>query len=206
VEDTNVPDGNALANKVKINLNMFGTLVLNRVGGEVDGEAVVQEHCVARSGPTSVGTTGPVSISVDDEVQHRGAAKKQAVVEGALEVPKDALRGREMGLTRVVYMEAHLLDHVGNVRPGEGEVLENPSQAAVGSRVMDGAPCRRRPWPKCRPAWSRACSRLCKHAQGCPKHTGASGGRGRPTAALLRRQGSGGEGRGPSSRAATGEL
>jgi hypothetical protein len=47
VEDTNVPDGNALANKVKINLNMFGTLVLNRVGGEVDGEVVVQEHCVA---------------------------------------------------------------------------------------------------------------------------------------------------------------
>jgi hypothetical protein len=30
---------------------------------------------------------------------------------------------------------AHLLDHVGNVGPGEGEVLENLSQAAVGSRV-----------------------------------------------------------------------
>jgi hypothetical protein len=29
VEDTNVPDGNALADKVKINLNMLGALVLN---------------------------------------------------------------------------------------------------------------------------------------------------------------------------------
>jgi hypothetical protein len=43
------------------------------------------------------------------------------VVEGALEVPEDALCGRKMGLTGVVHMEAHLLDHVGD---GEGEVLD----------------------------------------------------------------------------------
>jgi hypothetical protein len=46
-----------------------------------------------------------------------------------LEVPKDALRGREMGLTGVVHVEAHLLDCIGNFVPGEGEVLECPSQA-----------------------------------------------------------------------------
>jgi hypothetical protein len=62
------------------------------------------------------------------------------VVEDALEVPKDALRSREMGLTGVVHVEAHLLDHVGNVGPGEDEVLESSNQAAVGSRVADGAP------------------------------------------------------------------
>jgi hypothetical protein len=67
-------------------------------------------------------------------------AKKQAVVEGALEVPKDVLRDREMGLTRVVHVLVHLLDCVGNVVPGEGEVLESPSQAAVGSRVVDRSP------------------------------------------------------------------
>jgi hypothetical protein len=71
--------------------------------------------------------------------------KKQAVVEGALEVPKDALRDREMGLTGVVHVEAHLLDHVGNIGPGEGEVLENHSHVAVGSPVADGPPCRMRP-------------------------------------------------------------
>jgi hypothetical protein len=53
--------------------------------------------------------------------------KKQAVIKGTLEVPKDALRGREVGLTRVMHMEAHLLDHVGNDGPGEGEVPESPS-------------------------------------------------------------------------------
>jgi hypothetical protein len=53
--------------------------------------------------------------------------KKRAIVKGALEVLKDALRDREMGLTRVEHVEAHLLDRVDNVGPGEGEVLEGPS-------------------------------------------------------------------------------
>jgi hypothetical protein len=41
MEDTNVPDGNTLVDKVKINLNMLGALVLNGVGGEVDDADVV---------------------------------------------------------------------------------------------------------------------------------------------------------------------
>jgi hypothetical protein len=48
VEDTNVPDGNALADEVEINLNMLSVLVLNEVGGEVDGADVVT---VDQSGP-----------------------------------------------------------------------------------------------------------------------------------------------------------
>jgi hypothetical protein len=48
VEDTNVLDGNVLADKVKINLNMLGALVLNGVGGEVDDADVV---AVNQSGP-----------------------------------------------------------------------------------------------------------------------------------------------------------
>jgi hypothetical protein len=62
------------------------------------------------------------------------------VVDGALEVPKDALHDREMRLMRVVHVEAHLLYCVGNVRSGEGEVLESPNQAAIDSRVTDGSP------------------------------------------------------------------
>jgi hypothetical protein len=52
--------------------------------------------------------------------------KKQAMVEGALEVPKDVLCGREMGLTGVMHVEAHLLDHIGNVRPGEVRYWRTP--------------------------------------------------------------------------------
>jgi hypothetical protein len=90
---------------------------------EPGDEVVAQEHRVAWSRPGSIGTTGPVSISVDDEVRCRGKKKKQAEVEGALEVPKDTLHCREMGLMRVVHVEAQLLNHVGNIGPGEGEVL-----------------------------------------------------------------------------------
>jgi hypothetical protein len=48
VEDTNVSNSNTLADKVKINLNMLGALVLNGVGGEVDGTDVI---AVDQSGP-----------------------------------------------------------------------------------------------------------------------------------------------------------
>jgi hypothetical protein len=41
VDDTNVTDGNALVNKVEFNLDMLGALVLDEVGGEVDGADVV---------------------------------------------------------------------------------------------------------------------------------------------------------------------
>jgi hypothetical protein len=48
VEDTNVPDGNTLVDKVKINLNMLGVLMLNSVGGEVDSANIV---AIDKSGP-----------------------------------------------------------------------------------------------------------------------------------------------------------
>jgi hypothetical protein len=68
-------------------------LTLRGLGDEV----VTQEHHIAQSGPASVGTTDLVNISVDDKVRRKCAVKKQVVVEGALEVPEDALRSREMG-------------------------------------------------------------------------------------------------------------
>jgi hypothetical protein len=116
------------------------------------------------------------------------------VVEGALEVPKDVLRSHEIGLTRVVHVEAHLLDRVGNVGPSEGEVLESPGQATIGSWVTDEGPHVKRDL-----GGARLCSRSCQHTQGCPEYTSAGGGRGRQTVALLRHKGSGAEGCGPSS-------
>jgi hypothetical protein len=72
-----------------------GVLMLRGPGDEV----VTQEYYTAQSGLVSIRTVGLVSISVDDEVRRRGMAKKQVVVEDALEVPKDALHSHEMGLT-----------------------------------------------------------------------------------------------------------
>ena len=41
MEDTDVSNGDAFADEVEINLNMFRALVLDGVGGEVDGADVV---------------------------------------------------------------------------------------------------------------------------------------------------------------------
>jgi hypothetical protein len=48
VEDTNVPNDNTLADKLKINLNMLGALVLNGVDGVVYNPDTV---AVDQSGP-----------------------------------------------------------------------------------------------------------------------------------------------------------
>jgi hypothetical protein len=37
-------------------------------------------------------------------------------------------------------VEVHLLDHVGDIRPGEGQVVESPRPAVIGSRDVDGGP------------------------------------------------------------------
>jgi hypothetical protein len=41
VQDANITDGHAFPHKVEVNLDMLHALVLNGVGGEVDGTDVV---------------------------------------------------------------------------------------------------------------------------------------------------------------------
>jgi hypothetical protein len=53
---------------------------------------------------------------------------------------QDPLESGEMRLPWGVHMQAHLLDGVGDVRPGEGEVLERAGQAPVGRRIDDRGP------------------------------------------------------------------
>jgi hypothetical protein len=69
-----------------------------------------------------------------------GWSEKEVVVEGAAEVAQNPLERGEMGLPRSVHMQAHLLDDVCDVGPGEGEVLEHAGQAPVGRRVGDRRP------------------------------------------------------------------
>jgi hypothetical protein len=53
---------------------------------------------------------------------------------------QDPLESGEMGLPQGVHMQAHLLDGVGDVGPGEGELLEHAGQAPVGRHVGDRGP------------------------------------------------------------------
>ena len=50
MKNTNFTKGHALANKVKINLNMFGALMLDRIGGHVHSTDVItiNQGCAAQ--------------------------------------------------------------------------------------------------------------------------------------------------------------
>jgi hypothetical protein len=54
-----------------------------------------------------------------------------------MNVAKNPLENYEVGLPRVVNVKAHLLNNVGDVRPGEREVLEGASEPPVGRHVAD---------------------------------------------------------------------
>ena len=44
MKDTKITNGNPLPDEVEVNLNMLGALMLNRIGGHVDGADVVTIH------------------------------------------------------------------------------------------------------------------------------------------------------------------
>jgi hypothetical protein len=108
--------------------------------GGLGDEVGTQEHGIARGGPACVGAVGPVSIGIDHKIRSRGWAEEEAVVEKATEVSQNPLKSSDVGLPWCVHMKAHLLNDVGDVGPGEGEVLECACQAPVRRRVRDRGP------------------------------------------------------------------
>jgi hypothetical protein len=108
--------------------------------GDLGDEVGTQEHDIAKGGPTRIGAAGPVSIGVDHKFRRRIWSEEEALVEGAAEVAQDPLESHEVGLPWSVHMEAHLLDGVGDVRPGEGEVREHACQDPLRRRVGDWGP------------------------------------------------------------------
>ena len=57
----------------------------------------------------------PVRVSVRHESRRRCPVKLKSMVDGALEVAKDAFQHVVMWLARIVHVEACLLDRVSNV-------------------------------------------------------------------------------------------
>jgi hypothetical protein len=98
-------------------------------------EVGAQKYGIAGGGASRVGAASPVCV--DHKVRRRGWSEEEVVVEGASEVAQNALESGEVGLSWGVHMKAHLLNGVGDVRPGEGEVLESARQAPVRCRVGD---------------------------------------------------------------------
>jgi hypothetical protein len=112
------------------------SLSLDRLGDQV----VPEEHDITRRGATSVRAASPVGVGVDDQVRAERAAQQQAEVRHPTKIAQDAIHGRQVGLPRVVYVQADLMHIISDVGPYERQVLEGSDNAPelrdVRSRVL----------------------------------------------------------------------
>jgi hypothetical protein len=99
--------------------------------------AITEEHGIPRGGAARVWTARLVGIGVDAKLGGRGPLKKKPEAKSATQVPHDPLHRGEVRFPRVVHVEAHLLDGVGDVEPGEDEVLKGPDSTPVTGRSGD---------------------------------------------------------------------
>jgi hypothetical protein len=92
--------------------------------GRPEDQVVPEEHDIARRGAMSVRAASPVGVGVDDQVGAGRAAQQQAKVGCPTKIAQDALHGRQVGLSRVMHVQADLLHGISDVGPCERQVLE----------------------------------------------------------------------------------
>ena len=147
--------GHAVSNNAILRLGTGAgddRLTLGRPGHQVAAE----EDGVAGGGASNVRTPDPVGVSVDDELSGGRLPVKEAEVDGAAEVAKDPLESSEVWLPGIMHMEADLLNCIGDVRPGEGEVHRQDSDMQWDRSL--GCPRPLIACPACQPEWNRACT------------------------------------------------
>jgi hypothetical protein len=66
----------------------------------------------------------------------------------------------------VVHTEAHQLNGVGDIGPGEDNVLQGPDKTPIACGIKHRGRRQRRPCPECPSESYRACSQPCKCARG----------------------------------------
>jgi hypothetical protein len=92
---------------------------------------------MARSRPSSVGTSSPVSIRVDNQLLRGRTAHSQTKIRGALKISQNALKSSKVRLLGIMHIEANLLNCKSNVRMCKGQVLKSSCQTAVLSSIIN---------------------------------------------------------------------
>jgi hypothetical protein len=111
-------------------------LSLGRSGHKV----VLEEYRATGRRATSVQTSSPVNVGVDDVVRAGRAAQKETVIQRPLEVAQDALHGRQMRLSRVMHVQTNLLYSLDDVKPSERQVLQDTCDALELGGILDRRP------------------------------------------------------------------
>jgi uncharacterized protein (DUF1501 family) len=131
--------------KVNVNLDMLGALVMNRIGHHVDYTHIVAiNDTVAGCGALGVGTTAPVSIRVCYQRVDGASADVKSEGEGALHIAKNPLDLCEMRLAGIMHGETDLLNRVHQVEAGQCQVLKGTSKTPIEGGVGNGGAVRSR--------------------------------------------------------------
>jgi hypothetical protein len=111
-----------MSNRAVLNLSTRTGHRRLALGGPRD-QIVAEEDVVAGCRALGIWTTCPVRVGVCGERVNQPRAEVEVDGQSALHVAEDALDQREIRLARKVHEEAHLLDHVGELRTGECQVM-----------------------------------------------------------------------------------
>ena len=103
-----------------------------------DQETTLPPRKPAGSGAASVRAASPVSVSVDHQLRGGRAVKNQAEANSATDVVEETLQCSKVRLPRIMHVKTDLLNGIGEIRPGEGQVLQGTGKALVGSRISHG--------------------------------------------------------------------
>jgi hypothetical protein len=110
------------------------------LGGPED-EVVTKEDRIPKSGLASIGAPGPISITVDHKLICGLSMKKNTKIQSALKIAENTLQGNHVRLSRIMHMEADLLNCIRNIRASECQVLQSTGQAATICRAADRIAC-----------------------------------------------------------------
>jgi hypothetical protein len=92
---------------------------------------------MARSRPSSVRTSSPVGIRVDDQLRRGRMVHSQTKIRGALKISQNAFKSSKVRLPGIMHIEANLLNCKSNVRTCKGQVLKGSYQTAVLSSIIN---------------------------------------------------------------------
>ena len=64
--------------------------------------------------------------------------KNQAEANSATDIPEETLQRSKVRLPGIMHVKTDLLNGIGEIRPGEGQVLQGTGETPVGSRISHG--------------------------------------------------------------------
>ena len=64
--------------------------------------------------------------------------KNQTEASSATDVAEETLQCSKVRLPGIMHVKTDLLNGIGEIRPGEGQVLQGTGEAPVGSRISHG--------------------------------------------------------------------